>query len=83
MKKTIIEPLKSEVDIFFMGLRKTIEDIRGNLQQGIRDQQSGKEEVDALTQCLDRFLDDVPGFTKDTEALGGDIKLLKDASMEV
>lgn len=77
MRDEITNPLRFEVDIFFMELRKILENIRGNLQQGIRDQQSDKAELDVLSGYLDKFLSNIFDVTKDCEALNHDVDYLK------
>lgn len=74
MESEITKPLKLEVDAFFVELRATIENIRGNLQQGIRDQQNDRVELEALAKCLDQFLSNIMDVTKDSNALNEDVK---------
>lgn len=81
MKDEITNPLRSEVDIFFIELRKILENIRGNLQQGIRDQQNDKAELDVLSGYLDQFLSNIFDVTKDCEALNNDVDRLKNVKV--
>lgn len=78
MRKEIIDPLTSEVNDVFKELKKTIERVSGNLQQGIRDKETkDKAELDDLKKCLEQFSSGMPTIKADSEALSHDIDHLK------
>lgn len=78
MNAEIIQPLNSEVNTFFSELEKTIGQVSGDLQQGIRDKQNKEgAELDALKECLEQFSSGVPAIKKDSEALSCDVDYLK------
>jgi GTPase SAR1 family protein len=77
MEKEIIKPLRSEVDDFFEMLKGTIENIRGDLQQGLDDKQGEAAELDDLKISLAHFQVGIPAIKEDSEALSYDVNCLK------
>lgn len=77
----VIEPLKSKTETFFKDLQTKIDSIRGDLQQGIRDQQNDKAELDILLGYLDQFLNNIVDVAKDCKSLNCDVNRLKNAKV--
>lgn len=74
--REVIKPLNAEVNKFFIDLKATIEKIKSNLEQGIKDQQKDQVGIDTLKKNLEQFLKDVPDLKEDNECLTHDIKVL-------
>ena len=81
--ESIQKPLKEDVEAYFSGFKLKIENIRGDLQQGIRDQESSKAEQEALAKCIARLKKGVPGMLKDGQELSADVKPLLRVNDEV
>lgn len=77
----IIEPLMSKTATFFKDLNTKIDRIRGDLQQGIHDQQKNKAELDILLEYLDQFLNNIVDVTKDCKSLNCDVDHLKNVKV--
>lgn len=74
MTKRIRLPLQEGIGGFFTGLRKTVEQIRGDLLQSIRDQEHSKEEKEALTKRLRSLKKRIPGMQQDSGELHQDTR---------
>ncbi len=72
----IKKPLNEGINDFFSGFRSTVEQIRGDLLQSIRDQEHSKAEQAALTRRLSDLRKNVPGILTDTRALKQDVEPL-------
>ncbi len=72
--KSIEAPLNVTVDSFFAEFIKTVEHIRGDLLQGIRDQESSKTEQEELKQRLTGLTRFVPALLADSMELKDDAK---------
>lgn len=78
MNEEVIKPLSSDVDEFFNQLKRTIENVSGDLQQSIHQKENTQgAELDALKECLERFAHEIPGMKKDSKALAKDVNNLK------
>ena len=76
-EQKIIQPIRDEVDNFFSELKKTIEYVRGDLQQGIRDKQDNEGlELSVLKENLEVFSEEAQTIEGDGDALDKDIKRL-------
>jgi len=71
--ETIETPLKASVDKFFDELKLTVESIRSDLNQSIRDKQSDQGQQQQLAELLAGFKRNVPGIQKDSDALKRDV----------
>lgn len=71
--ETIETPLKASVDKFFDELKLTVESIRSDLNQSIRDKQSDQGQQQQLAELLAGFKRHVPGIQKDSDALKRDV----------
>ena len=71
--ETIETPLKASVDKFFDELKLTVESIRSDLNQSIRDKQSDQGQQQQLAGLLAGFKRNVPGIQKDSDALKRDV----------
>lgn len=71
--ETIETPLKASVDKFFEELKLTVESIRSDLNQSIRDKQSDQGQQQHLAELLASFKRNVPGIQKDSDALKRDV----------
>jgi len=71
--ETIETPLKASVDKFFDELKLTVESIRSDLNQSIRDKQSDQGQQQQLAELLTGFKRSVPGIQKDSDALKRDV----------
>ncbi|CAI8986899.1 Dynamin [Pseudomonas sp. IT-P100] len=71
--ETIESPLKDSVDKFFDELKLTVESIRSDLNQSIRDKQSDQGQQQQLAGLLAGFKRNVPGIQKDSDALKRDV----------
>lgn len=72
VKQTIQKPLEDGINSFFSELRQTVEKIRGDLIQSIRDQEHSKEEQEALMKRLNALKKDVPLIQQDSNELNQD-----------
>lgn len=81
--EAIQKPLKEDVEVYFGEFRSKIENIRGDLQQGIRDQESSKAEQEALAKRIAQLRKGVPGMLKDGQELSADVKPLLRVDEEV
>lgn len=75
-------PLQQNICEFFDAFRKTVEQIRGDLLQSIRDQEGSKAEQEALANRLAALKKDVPVIIKDSAELQEDTKNKLKASAE-
>lgn len=66
-------PLNEAVETFFNAFVITIEQIRGDLLQGMRDQERSQAEQQALGQRLSELRHNVPGMLADSSLLKADI----------
>lgn len=69
-------PLNDGINEFFDSFRETVERIRGDLLQSIRDQESSKAEQAALMERLSGLRKGVPDILSDTRALKHDVEPL-------
>jgi GTPase SAR1 family protein len=74
--RSIETPLNATVDNFFAEFIKTVEQIRGDLLQGIRDQESSKSEQEELKQRLKGLTRFVPAILADSKELKDDAKTM-------
>lgn len=81
--ESIQKPLTEDVESYFSGFKLKIENIRGDLQQGIRDQESSKDEKEALAKRIAQLRKGVPGMLKDGRELSEDVKPLLRMNDEV
>lgn len=72
----IKKPLNDGINDFFSGFKSTVEQIRGDLLQSIRDQEHSKAEQAALTRRLRTLRKNLPDILTDTRALKQDIEPL-------
>lgn len=72
----IKKPLNDGINDFFAGFKGTVEQIRGDLLQSIRDQEHSKAEQAALTRRLGALRKNVPDILTDTRALKQDVEPL-------
>lgn len=70
------KPLNDGINDFFDGFKKTVEQIRGDLLQSLRDQEQSKAEQAALTKRLNALRKNVPDILNDTRALMQDVEPL-------
>lgn len=73
-KDTIQAPLKVSVDQFFEQLKSTVENIRSDLVQSVRDQERSQAEQQSLAQRLSSLKRNVPDIQKDSEELKRDVQ---------
>lgn len=66
-------PLQNGVTEFFADFKQTIEHIRGDLQQSIRDQERSRSEQDDLATRLAFFKKNVPAILHDSQGLKLDV----------
>lgn len=87
LDKDVIEkirtPLESNVKVFFDSLKKTVEQIRGDLLQGIRDQESSKVEQEALTKRIAALKKNIPTILSDSSELQKDARQHLSSDFEV
>ncbi len=72
VSKQIRQPLQDGIRDFFAGFRKTVEQIRGDLLQSIRDHESSKDEKDTLAKRLAALKKGVPDIRSDSTELRKD-----------
>jgi len=72
----IKKPLNDAINDFFVSFKATVEQIRGDLLQSIRDQEQSKAEQDQLYQRLKSLKRDVPEILSDSRALKQDVEPL-------
>lgn len=70
---TIEQPLKEGIHTFFEQLKDSIESIRGDLQQSIRDQQRSQDEQAALSSLLSIYKRAAAPMKRDSEELLRDL----------
>lgn len=70
----IKEPLNQSIRDFFVEFRKTLEQIRGDLLQSMRDQERSKVEQEALVKRLTELKKTVPAINKDSAELKKDMQ---------
>lgn len=80
--QSIKEPLDQGVDMFFSEFIITVEHIRGDLLQGIRDQETSRSEKQALAQRLTELKRNVPGILADSRDLKSDAVQLNPMNSE-
>lgn len=80
--QSIKEPLDHGVETFFGEFIITVEHIRGDLLQGIRDQESSVSEKQALAQRLTELKRNVPGILADSRDLKSDAVQLNPMNSE-
>lgn len=66
-------PLNDGIEEFFQELENTVEKIRGDMLQGIRDHEKNKEEKLIFAQQLTAVQKHLPNVLKDTSALKDDV----------
>ncbi|WNB75767.1 dynamin family protein [Methylomonas koyamae] len=74
----IKKPLNDAIDDFFVSFKSTVEQIRGDLLQSIRDQEQSKAEQDELSLRLKKLKQNVPEILSDSRALKQDVEPLID-----
>lgn len=72
----IKKPLNDAINDFFVSFKTTVEQIRGDLLQSIRDQEKSKAEQDQLNLRLKSLKRDVPDILSDSRALKQDVEPL-------
>lgn len=80
--QSIKEPLDQGVEMFFSEFIITVEHIRGDLLQGLRDQESSVSEKQALAQRLTELKRNVPGILADSRDLKSDAVQLNPMNSE-
>lgn len=70
------KPLNDGINDFFNGFKKTVEQIRGDLLQSLRDQEQSRAEQAALTKRLSTLRKNVPDILNDTRSLMQDVEPL-------
>ncbi|VVP39017.1 GTPase Der [Pseudomonas fluorescens] len=84
LNETIVEsiekPLKDGVDSFFGTFITTVEQIRGDLLQGIRDQEISQTEQKALSKRLSSLKRHVPAILADSRDLKKDTRTLDNST---
>jgi len=70
------KPIDDGINEFFVGFKSTVEQIRGDLLQSIRDQEHSKAEQSALTKRLGALRKRVPDILIDTRALKQEVQPL-------
>ena len=76
-------PLKNGVTEFFTEFKQTVEQIRGDLLQSIRDQERSKSEQDDLATRLAVLKKNVPALLHDSNGLKLDVTPLLTESKEI
>lgn len=79
----IAKPLEVGVSEFFNEFKATIEQIRGDLLQSIRDQERSKAEQEALAQRLTNLKKNIPATLNDSLGLKSDVEPLMKADIQV
>lgn len=69
----IKKPLNDGINDFFAGFKESVEQIRGDLMQGIRDQEKSKIEQHELILKLSTLKKNVPGILTDSRELKKDV----------
>lgn len=69
MVEKVEKPLKQRVDEFFDEFKGTVDQLRGDLVQGIREKQGSQERQRLLAKRLAEFKSHAPGIKQDSEAL--------------
>jgi len=69
-------PLNEAINDFFAQFKQTVEQIRGDLLQSIRDQESSKAEQAALMRKLNAIKKNVPDVLTDSRALKEDAQMV-------
>jgi hypothetical protein len=67
-------PLNATINDFFAGFKASVEKIRGDLMQGIRDQEKSQSEQTGLARRLNDLKKSVPGILTDSRELKNDIE---------
>ncbi len=70
----IKKPLNAGIDEFFTGFKESVEQIRGDLMQGIRDQEKSKSEQAALIRRLNDLKKNIPVILSDSRELKEDVE---------
>lgn len=70
------KPLNDGINDFFDGFKKTVEQIRGDLLQSVRDQERSQAEQADLARRLNALRKNVPDILGDTRALKQDVEPL-------
>lgn len=79
----IAKPLEAGVSEFFNEFKATVEQIRGDLLQSIRDQERSKAEQEALAQRLANLKKNIPATLNDSLGLKSDVEPLMKADIQV
>lgn len=69
----IKKPINDGINEFFTGFRRTVEQIRGDLLQSIRDQEQSKTEQMALSKHLSSLKKNLPDILEDSRAIKSEI----------
>jgi 50S ribosomal subunit-associated GTPase HflX len=80
--QSIKTPLDQGVEMFFSEFIITVEHIRGDLLQGIRDQETSRSEQQALGRRLSELKRNVPGILADSRDLKSDADQLNPMNSE-
>ncbi len=72
VKTEVEEPIRSLLRHFFDGLQKKVEVVRGDLLQGIDDQEKSEREQTELLKGVKAIAKKVPGIIEDSEGLKDD-----------
>jgi len=73
------KPLEAEIKAFFTVFENTVENLRGDMQQGIRDKKLGQEAQQQRLNALRKIKKKVDELSSDCKRLWKDIEKLKDA----
>lgn len=68
------QPLEREVQDYFANFRSKVENIRADMQQGIRDKQGSKAEQEALANSIANLRKDLPRMMADCDELAADLR---------
>ena len=68
------QPLEREVQDYFANFRSKVENIRADMQQGIRDKQGSKAEQEALADSIANLRKDLPRMMADCDELAADLR---------
>lgn len=68
------QPLEREVQDYFTSFRSKVENIRADMQQGIRDKQGSKAEQEALANSIANLRKDLPRMMADCDELAADLR---------
>ncbi|MDC7701637.1 dynamin family protein [Vogesella indigofera] len=70
------QPLEQEVQNYFATFRSKVENIRADMQQGIRDKEGSKKEQEELALAITNLLNKLPVLKSDCDELAEDLKPL-------